>query len=206
MMKSYPRLLRYAHWFNVPLLLLMMWSGVLIYWANQVYYKLPLGMVKNLNFSYRLAEGMSWHFFIMWLYGLNGSIYIAYFLYTKRWRIIFPDLESLKKLIPYTLYDLRISKEQISFEGIYNPAQRVAYTGAIFLNLLATLSGLAIYKPVQVGLLTSLLGGYEGARLVHFLCLNGLGIFIGIHVIQVIRSGWSHFRIMLTGEALELKK
>ena len=199
MKKSYSRVIRYAHWFNVPLLSIMMWSGVLIYWAHQAYYKLPSYLVEIFKISYRLAEGMSWHFFTMWFYSINGIIYLTYFFYTKRWRMIFPNKQSMRELIPFLIHNS-------SYEGIYNPAQRIAYTGAIFLNILAVISGLAIYKPVQLGILCTLLGGYESARLVHFLCLNGLGIFILIHIIQVIRAGWKNFRLMITGEEIEIKK
>lgn len=199
MKKSYDRLLRYVHWLNVPLLSVMMWSGVLIYWANQAYYKLPSPLIEFFRISYRLAEGMSWHFFIMWFYVVNGSLYLCYFIWTKRWRIIFPNSQSMKELIPYLFHNSH-------YQGMYNPAQRIAYTGAITLNILAVLTGLAIYKPVQLGILCSFLGGYESARFIHFLCLNGLGIFIVIHIIQVIRAGWKNFRLMITGEELEIEK
>lgn len=199
MKKSYSRLIRYAHWFNVPLLSVMMWSGVLIYWANQAYYKLPVPIVNYFRISYRLAEGMSWHFFIMWFYTINGLIYLSYFLYTKRWRIILPNKQSMKELIPFLT-------QNSTYQGFYNPAQRIAYTGAILLNILAVLSGLGIYKPVQLEIICTLLGGYESARFIHFLCLNGLGIFIVIHIVQVIRSGPKNFRLMITGEEIEVKK
>lgn len=200
MRTHYPRLLRYAHWINVPLLGLMMWSGILIYWAHQAYLPLPPILVKYLSISYRLAEGMSWHFFIMWFYALNGLVYLGFFLVTKRWKMIVPNPDSFRSLIPYILYDLRLRSTPVVYSGIYNPAQRVAYTGAILISFIAVVSGLAIYKPVQLGLLTSMFGGYEGARLVHFLCLLGLGGFILIHLIQVARSGLKKFRIMVTGE------
>ena len=29
--------MRWAHWINFPVLLIMIWSGMLIYWANDVY-------------------------------------------------------------------------------------------------------------------------------------------------------------------------
>lgn len=202
MRTHYPRLLRYAHWINVPLLGIMMWSGVLIYWAHQAYLPLPPILVKHLSLSYRLAEGMSWHFFIMWFYALNGLVYVSFFFVTRRWKMILPTRESLRSLIPYILYDLRIRSTPVEYAGIYNPAQRVAYTSAILLSFLAVASGLAIYKPVQLGFLTQIFGGYEGARLAHFICLFGLGIFIVIHLIQVARSGLREFRIMVTGEEL----
>jgi thiosulfate reductase cytochrome b subunit len=72
------------HWINFPLLLMMIWSGLLIYWANAVYslrvlgYEIfhffPAGFYLFLNIPYRLAEGLQLHFFFMWLFTANGLI------------------------------------------------------------------------------------------------------------------------------------
>jgi thiosulfate reductase cytochrome b subunit len=67
------------------------------------------------------------------------------------------------------------------------------------LGALEVLSGFAIYKPVQLGWLAALMGGYEGARLVHFVCMISLVAFMGVHVSQVVRAGWNNFRAMVAG-------
>jgi thiosulfate reductase cytochrome b subunit len=61
------------------------------------------------------------------------------------------------------------------------------------------LSGLAIYRPVQLSFLTQLFGGYPNARLIHFLLTVGYVAFFGMHVAQVIRAGWKNFKAMVTG-------
>ena len=65
------------------------------------------------------------------------------------------------------------------------------------------LSGLALWKPVQFQGLAALMGGYEGARLVHFWMTIGLSLFFIIHVLQVMRAGWGNFRSMVTGYVVE---
>src|SRR5215471_18162974 len=67
---------RWFHWVNFPLLALMIWSGLWIYWANDVYrvglgsitlFKFfPRGFYSALGLNQQLAKGMAWHFFFMW--------------------------------------------------------------------------------------------------------------------------------------------
>ena len=66
-------------------------------------------------------------------------------------------------------------------------------------GLLAVLTGLAIYKPTQVNLLTTLLGGYETARTLHFTITMVFLVFFAVHLLQVARAGWSNFAAMITG-------
>ena len=61
------------------------------------------------------------------------------------------------------------------------------------------MTGLAIYKPVQLAWLTSLLGGYPAARIEHFLLTIGYVAFFLVHIAQVIKAGWNNFRAMVAG-------
>ena len=96
------------------------------------------------------------------------------------------------------LHSLRLRKklpEQVK----YNAAQRMAYSTVIVLGILMLLNGLAIYKPVQLNWLCALFGGYETARMIHFIITILFVLFFLVHVIQVILHGWNNFRAMLTG-------
>ncbi len=64
--------------------------------------------------------------------------------------------------------------------------QRLAYTGVLATAPLLVLSGLAMYKPVQLPRLTAVLGGYDVARAIHLLVLVALALFTVVHVIQVL--------------------
>lgn len=200
--EKHPLPLRILHWMNVPILCLMIWSGWLIYWANPVYIVIP-DSIGPLEIHHRLAEGMGWHFFLMWLFGINGLIYLGWLLLSGEWKTLIPDSRTFKQAIPYLLYDLRLKKESPVYDGKFNPVQKIAYTGAIFLGLGSLITGVAIYKPVQLQWLLFFLGGYEAARLEHFLCMLAFLMFIFVHIVQVIRAGWNNFRAMVSGYEIE---
>jgi len=206
--KKHPLAIRWFHWINFPVLTVMIWSGILIYWANDVYrvgfggvtlFKFfPEWFYRALNINHRLAEGMAWHFFFMWLFAINGLLYVLYTAFSGEWRYLLPNRHSLREAIQVTLYDLRLSKVHPPPRK-FNGAQQIAYTSIILMGAGSLLTGLAIYKPVQFAWLTSLLGGYEWARFIHFWLTVGYVMFFIVHLIQVIKAGWNSFRAMVTG-------
>ena len=206
--QKHPLAVRWLHWVNFPLLTMMIWSGLLIYWANPVYavrlfgYEVfkffPQWFYEFLNIPFRLAEGLQLHFFFMWLFAVNGVIYVVYTIVSGEWRAIVPIPASLKRAPLVALHDAHIVKQKPP-QGKYNDAQRIAYTGVIVMGAGSLLSGLAIYKPLQLAWLTMLFGGYEWARWVHFWLTILFVLFFAIHVIQVVLAGWSNFRSMITG-------
>ncbi|MBC7796288.1 MAG: cytochrome b/b6 domain-containing protein [Pyrinomonadaceae bacterium] len=205
---KHPLTIRWLHWINFPLMTLMIWSGLLIYWANGIYgikifsYELfhlfPAWFYEVLGIPFRLAEGLTLHFFFMWFFIINGVLYIAYTTFSGEWRTLIPVPGSFKRALQVTLYDLGLSKYHPP-QGKYNDAQRIAYTGVIFLGIAATITGLAIYKPTSVSWLTTILGGYEWARFEHFWVMNFFFLFFLVHVSQVAKAGWNNFRSMITG-------
>lgn len=209
--KKHPLAVRWLHWINFPLLFMMMWSGILIYWANDVYsfsvfgYELfkffPQGFYEYFNIPQRLAEGISLHFFFAWLFTINGIIYLLYTLVSGEWRALLPVPGSFKRAGSVALHDLHIVKN-LPPQGKYNDAQRIAYTGVILMGALSVVTGLAIYKPLQLAWLTSLLGGYEWARWEHFWLMILFVLFFVVHIVQVILAGWSNFRSMISGHEL----
>lgn len=207
---------RWLHWINFPLLTIMIWSGVLIYWGNDVYRLgwgdktllkfFPDSFNKALNIPFRLAEGMNLHFFFMWLFTINGIVYFFYLLFSKEYKLIFPHKKALKEAWQVLLHTLRIRKGMPP-QKKYNAAQRIAYTGIIFLGFGITITGLAIYKPVQLYWLCYILGGYEWARILHFVITLLFVLFFVVHILQVMLAGFNNFRAMLTGfEVVKEKK
>lgn len=206
--KKHPLAIRWFHWINFPVIAIMIWSGMLIYWANDVYRIgwgnktilkfFPKSFYDALHIPFRLAEGMDVHFVFMWLFAINGFVYVLYLLFSKEWKYIFPDKRSLKESAIVVLHDLRLTKK-IPPQKKYNAAQRIAYTVVILMGLGSVLTGLSIYKPVQFGTLTSLLGGYEWARIEHFTLTILFTLFFLVHIIQVIFAGWNNFQSMITG-------
>lgn len=147
----------------------------------------------------RLAEAQAWHFTFLWIFTLNGLTYVVYLAISRESKWILPRKESLKQSILVVLHDLRLIKKAPRQIGVYNDAQRIAYTGVIFLGLLMVLSGFSIYKPTQLYWLVALLGGYRFARWIHFWTSMLISLFFAVHVAQVVKTGWDNFRGMIIG-------
>ena len=105
---------------------------------------------------------------------------------------------SFKRALIVALHDAHIIKT-VPPQGKYNDAQRIAYTSVILMGAGSVVTGLAIYKPLQLAWLATLLGGYEWARWEHFWLTVGYVLFFIVHVMQVIMAGWANFRSMITG-------
>ncbi len=206
--KKHSLAVRWFHWLNFPILFIMIWSGLLIYWANDVYRLgwsdttilkfFPDSFYKALNIPYKLAKGMSFHFFFMWLFAINGFLYVLYTLISGAWRELLPNRRSFKEAWQVLLHDLFLTKRKPP-QHKFNGAQRIAYSAVIIMGLGSLLTGLSIYKPIQFSLLTKLLGGYEAARVEHFALTIGYVLFFLIHIMQVIRAGWNNFRAIVAG-------
>ncbi|MGN6568728.1 MAG: cytochrome b/b6 domain-containing protein [Flavipsychrobacter sp.] len=206
--KKHPLAVRWFHWINFPLLAIMIWSGLLIYWANDVYRVgwgdktmlkfFPQSVYAALHLSYKLAFGMAMHFFFMWLFFVNGLLYVLYTFISGEWRYLMPNRHSFKEAWFVVLHDLHLRKEAPP-QTKYNAAQRIAYSAIIVMGFGSIITGLAIYKPIQLYWLCAALGGYEAARVEHFILMIGYCLFFLMHVVQVILSGWNNFRAMVTG-------
>ncbi len=205
---KHPAAIRWFHWINFPLLSIMIWSGMLIYWANDPYkiaignttlfHFFPQGLYDALGINARLSEGMAWHFLVMWLFASNGVCYVLYTAISGEWRYLVPDRNTLRQAIQVVLHDLHLSKTQLPRQK-FNGAQKIAYSGIILMGFGSLLTGLAIWKSVQFGWLTTMLGGYAAARWEHFLLTIGYVGFFFVHLSQVVMAGWNNFRAMVTG-------
>lgn len=215
--KKHPLAIRWMHWVNFPVLFTMIWSGLLIYWndSDNAYqhphavYRVGIGSLtvvrlfppwfwKAINAPYRVTEGLGYHFFFMWIFAINGILYVSYLLISGEWRVLVPERRSFVDAIRVTLVDLHILKS-LPPQKKYNGAQKIAYTSVVLMGFGSLVTGLSIYKPTQVHWITSLLGGYEMARWEHFWLTMGFCAFFVVHVVQVILAGWNNFRSMVSG-------
>ncbi|MBB5634599.1 thiosulfate reductase cytochrome b subunit [Pedobacter cryoconitis] len=206
--EKHPLAIRWTHWVNFPILMIMIWSGLLIYWANDIYsitifgytfvHFFPDWFYQWLHIPQRLAEGMAFHFLFMWFFTLNGIFYVLYTLISGEWRLLLPNRHSFKEAWQVLLHDLHIRK-MVPPQKKYNAAQRIAYTAIIVMGFGSVITGLAIYKPVQFYWLTWLCGGYHLARIFHFALTIGYVLFFIIHIVQVILAGWNNFRAVVSG-------
>ncbi|MGH7932123.1 MAG: cytochrome b/b6 domain-containing protein [Candidatus Binataceae bacterium] len=193
--REQPLAIRIVHWCNAVFITLMAASGLEILAAYPAlgprgaqYTWYPFQNVAPpqwLRLGGWLAGGRHWHFAIAWFFVINGLIYLAYFFVSGEWRrrMFLPIRDARNALMQFVYYArLRKTPPPADF---YNGLQRLAYTMAIILGVVMVLSGLAIYKPVQLHFLTILFGGYDGARIVHLAVLCLLVLFVAAHLVLV---------------------
>ena len=161
--------IRLAHWINIPLLVIMAGSGLQILaaypalgprGAQYSWYPFQNDAPPSwLRFGGWLAGARHWHFAIAWFLILNGLIYLTYMIASGEWRrrVFIPSRDTTNALAMFGYY-LRIRKTPPP-EDFYNGLQRMAYTSAILFGVVVVLSGLAIYKPVQLHWITAAIRG-----------------------------------------------
>ena len=175
----HPLVVRICHWVNALAILLMIFSGWRIYDASPIFrFEFP----EYLTLGGWLGGALQWHFAAMWLLVLNGLVYVLYGVLSGHYQRSFFPLRIGAILREFA----NLLRGRIGHAlGSYNPIQKLAYLVVILLGITLVLSGLAIWKPVQFQELAALMGGYDGARVVHFVAMAGVVGFIVIHVFMV---------------------
>ena len=194
-MLIHPLVVRIAHWLNVLAVLMMIMSGWRIYYADPLF---NFSFPDELTLGGWLAGALQWHFAAMWLFVLNGIVYVAYGILSGHFR---------RKLLPISpvavLRDIaaafrgKLSHDDLS---VYNAAQRAAYLALILLLILLVLTGLVLWKPVQFYWYGQFMGDYEGARFLHFFAMAGVAFIVVVHVVMVALVPRT-FPSMITGKA-----
>ena len=176
----HPAWLRTMHWLNAIAVLLLMGSGWQIYNATAF---LGFAIPKIITLGGWLGGAIQWHFAAMWILFFNGLLYLVFNLFTGRLKNKFFPL-SIKGLFADLLAAL---KGKLAHEDSkqYNMVQRLAYLFVMLDSTLMVLSGLVLWKSVQFPILRELMGGYEGARLVHFFAMAALLGFVLVHLVMV---------------------
>ena len=176
-----PAWVRVTHWINALAVVLMVMSGWQVYDASPIFPALQFPPAITLGGW--LGGALLWHFAVMWLLVANFLVYVGLNLASGRLR---------RKLLPLTFRSLfadivaalrgRLTHGDLS---VYNSIQKLAYLVVIVDIALLVLSGLAVWKSVQFPLLRTLMGGYDNARIVHFVCMSVLVAFFAVHVVMV---------------------
>ncbi len=172
----HPLFVRVTHWVNAFAIFVMVLSGWRIYNASPLFgFEFPPGF----TLGGWLAGALAWHFAAMWLLAINGVAYVAYGIVSGHFRRNFLPISLSRALDDVAL----ASRGQLDHApGRYNAAQRLLYVGVILAAIVAILSGLAIWKPVQLQGLTAVMGGYEAARRVHFFAMAAIVAFLVVHI------------------------
>lgn len=193
---QHPAIVRITHWVNFIALAVMISSGLRIYNASPLF---DFAIPPWLTLGGWLAGARQWHFFGMWLFFVNGLVWILYNLVSRHGRrtTLFRAGDA-GGVVPMIGYYLRIVKGPPP-SGKYNPLQKLAYTSVIVVAAGVVASGAAIYWPVQLQSVTAIFGNYDTARTWHFVCMAVLVLFFAGHLVMVALSGWSNFVSMITG-------
>ena len=178
---THPGWLRVTHWLNALAVLLMVTSGWRIYDASPLF---PFEFPQAVTLGGWLGGALLWHFAAMWLLFANGVFYLVMGVATGRFR------HQLFPLRPGQFWgDLKAAIQgRLSHDDLasYNAVQKLAYIVAIVDLIAIVLSGLVVFKPVQFPHLGALMGGYEGARIVHFVGMAILVLFVLVHVVMAV--------------------
>ncbi len=177
-----PAWVRVMHWINAVAIIVMIMSGLQIDNASPLF--------RALTFSHTITLGgwlggaLLWHFAAMWLLMINGLAYLITGFATGRFaKKLFPISPRGVLSDAVAALTFKLSHEDISK---YNQVQRLLYAGIIVVGIVIVLSGLSIWKPVQLQYLTALFGGYDIARYVHFFCMSAIVAFLAIHVLLAV--------------------
>jgi thiosulfate reductase cytochrome b subunit len=194
--RLHPLIIRITHWLNFIALGIMVSSGMRIYNASPIFgFEFP----SVLTLGGWLGGARQWHFFAMWIFVINGLLWWLYNAFSKHGRetTLFRRSD-VKGVLPMIKFYLRIEKKHPKVKK-YNALQKLAYTSIPLIALIGILSGMEMYWPVQMQLIGKFLGGYDGARIVHFCAMSALVLFFLGHLVMVITAGWGNFLSMITG-------
>ena len=176
-----PAWVRTVHWINTVAMILMIMSGWQIYNASPLF---GFRFSSSITLGGWLGGALLWHFAAMWLLMVNGLVYLTLGFATGRFR---------KKLLPISpggvISDAKAALTgKLSHDDLtrYNYVQKLLYAGIILVGIVIVLSGLSIWKPVQLQYLTALFGGYDVARYVHFICMAAIVAFLIVHVVLAV--------------------
>jgi thiosulfate reductase cytochrome b subunit len=178
-MSAHPWPVRLTHWMNAAAMTVMIMSGWRIYDASPLF---PFVIPAWLTLGDWLGGALACHFAAMWLLATNFTAYLLFGLRSGHIRRRLLPL-STRAIVRDLTLALRFRLPHAG--GDYNAVQKLLYVLAGCGIAGAIVSGLALWKPVQLAPLTMALGGYEAARRVHFAAMSGLVAFVVLHVALV---------------------
>ena len=176
---AHPWPVRIMHWVGAYAMFCMIFSGWQIYNASP---SLPVTVPNWMTLGGWLAGGIAWHISAMWLLVADGLAYLIYGIVTGHFRRAF-GRPSLRDVVRETGLALRFKLPHTT--GVYNSVQRLLYWFVLVAAVLAVITGLSIWKPVQLGFVTDLFGGYAIARLIHLGLMVAIVGFVVVHLVLV---------------------
>ena len=189
-LQLHPLSRRIMHWINAGAILVMIGSGWRIYDyypALPIDFGFPYWITLGGDISaseatsneWGLANALAWHFGAMWVLVINLLAYLVVGVLSGHFRRDFLPVTPAAFLRDF----LAAARGRLAHRlGEYNAVQKVFYWGVLAAIVVTILSGLSIWKPVQLKELTWLFGGYEFARVVHFFGMAAIVAFLAVHL------------------------
>jgi thiosulfate reductase cytochrome b subunit len=189
----HPLIVRITHWINAGAIIVMIMSGLEI---HNAYPTLPFKVPRAVTLGGWLGGATQWHFAAMWVLMTSGLIYVIYGFVSGRFKSKLWPISPRQAAADVRAAILgRLSHDDLS---IYNAVQRLLYSGVILAGIVAVLTGLAIWKPVQFQVLTHFFGDFDRARIIHFLAMCAIFLFLVLHVVMAMAVPKS-LRAMILG-------
>jgi thiosulfate reductase cytochrome b subunit len=212
--KRHHLVVRVTHWVNALALMIMIGSGLRIFNAYPAFARkgesfccYPFAGKKIpewLTFGGWLEGARQWHFAAMWLLVVNGLVYLGFIYLHGEWRDLVPRRGVLRDAWEMVRFYLALRPEH-PHQGKHNALQRTVYFALPWVGAAAVVTGLAIWKPVQLAPLTHLLGGFVWARYFHFLAMLALVVLTLGHVFMVFAVDPYSLRAIVTGRYNEAR-
>jgi Ni/Fe-hydrogenase b-type cytochrome subunit len=211
-MKRHHAVVRITHWVNVVALTIMVGSGLRIFNAYPAFARrgesfccYPFAnkpIPASLTFGGWLAGARNWHFAMMWLLAVNGLVYLGFIYLHGEWRDLVPRRGIVRdawEMVKFYVF----ARTDHPRQGKHNALQRLAYFSMPIVGIMAVVTGIAIWKPVELAWLTNALGGYVWARYWHFWAMLLLVILTVGHVFMVFTVDPYSIPAMITGRYRE---
>jgi Ni/Fe-hydrogenase b-type cytochrome subunit len=201
-------IVRLTHWINALALTIMVGSGLRIFNAYPAFARkgetFPLNPWEGtpipswLTFGGWLGGARHWHFAMMWVLVANGLLYLSFVYLHGEWRDLVPRRGILRDVVQMMRYYLFLRRDH-PVQGKHNALQRLTYFSMPIIAAVIVLTGIAIWKPVTLGWLSALFGGYVWARFLHFVAMLALVGLSVVHVFMVFTVDPYSMRSMITG-------
>jgi thiosulfate reductase cytochrome b subunit len=176
---AHPLPIRIMHWVGAISILCMMLSGWAIYNASP---SLPFTFPRWMTLGGWLAGGIAWHISVMWVLFVDGIVYLLYGFCSGHFR---RDIRPCGPRAVIRDMWAALTGRLGHRLGHYNAVQRLLYAGVIATICVSVVTGLSIWKPVQLGWLTDLFGGYPIARSIHLAAMICIALFLIVHLTLV---------------------
>ena len=140
--------------------------------------------------------GRSLHFLAGWFLALTGMVYLIAGVFTghlRRHLLPGADERTARRAWEDFVSHVRLKFAPTTGGPPYGILQKWTYAGVVFLALpLMIVTGLAMSPAMTIAypFLTGMFGGSQSARTIHFFVFAALILFLVVHVLMVVLSGF----------------